>query len=154
MEKLDIHNITTYQAGAAQASIHRLLQKLSDDILTPYGITKMQWMIIGTVFDSGKAGVRISDLADNLSTTLPYLTTSINLLESKKILIRKNNAKDSRSKLVTVSTSFAPKFEQIEKSLRDGLRESIYAKVEPKDLNTYIKVLYQLREVGKNRDKR
>ena len=149
MDNPDIHKITTYQAGAAQASMHRLLQKMTDDILVPYGITKMQWMIIGTVFDSGKQGIRISDLSISLATTMPYLTTSVNLLESKGILKRKDNTKDSRSKLVTVTPHFAPKCREIEEALRNGLRTSIYAKVDPAEFQTYMKVLYQLRDIGK-----
>ena len=77
---LDLGKITTYQAGVAQAAMHRVLQKLCDNILQPFGISKMQWLIIGTALDAGKHGVRISDLAAQLGTTMPYLTTTVNLL--------------------------------------------------------------------------
>lgn len=149
MENLDISKITTYQAGAAQASMHRLLQKLSDAILKPYNITKMQWMIIGTTLDAGKNGLRVSDLADSLGTTISYLTTMVNLLESRGILIRTDNSTDSRSSLISVSPGFLPKCAEIESALRKGLRQSIYAKVDPGEFRTYMKVLYQLQEIGK-----
>lgn len=153
MDKYDLSKITTYQAGAVQAAMHRLLQKQSDQILKPFGLTKMQWMIIGSVLDAGSKGARISDLAETLGTTIPYLTTSINLLESRGMLARKANDKDSRSKLVTVSPSFLPKCKTIEAELRDGLRKAIYSRVDPVEFSIYIKVMYELMEVGQTAEK-
>ena len=150
MDKHALSKITTYQAGIVQASMHRLLQKKSDEILKPFGITKMQWMIIGSVLEAGSAGARISDLAESIGTTIPYLTNSINLLESRGILIRATNDKDSRSKLVTVSPSFARKCKQIEAELREGLRKAIYSRVDPVEFSIYIKVMYELMDVGKD----
>jgi len=150
VDKFDISKITTYQAGIAQASVHRSLQKLCDNILLPFGISKMQWMIIGAVSDAGAKGARISDLAKQLGTTVPYLTTSINLLESKGYLVRNANTADSRSKLVTINTKKLADLDTIEATLRDGLRKSIYADIEPEQFRTYLKVMYQLSGVDKN----
>lgn len=150
MEKYDLSKITTYQAGIAQASMHRLLQKQSDKILKPYGISKMQWMIVGLVLDGGPDGVRISDLATQLATTIPYLTTNINLLESRDILVKTTNDNDSRSKLITIAPDFLPKCKQIEAGLRDGLRKAIYSRVDPVEFSIYIKVLYELIDVGRD----
>lgn len=144
MERHDLSKITTYQAGATQAYVNRKLQKICDAILEPFGVTKMQWMIIGHVYDGQGGGVRISDLAETLGTNMPYLTNSINLLESRGILERKEHGKDSRSKLVVVSKSFATKCDEIEATLRDGLRKTIYADVDPVEFSIYIKVQNQL----------
>jgi DNA-binding MarR family transcriptional regulator len=149
VENFDLSKITTYQAGVVQAAMHRMLQKLCDDILQPFGITKMQWLIIGTVRDAGKDGMRISDLANKLNATIPYLTTSINLLEARSILLRKDNNEDSRSKLVSVNPRYVKKCHEIEATLRDGLRQSIYSQIDPKEFGIYLKVMYQLLEVGK-----
>ena len=145
---MNISNITTYQAGVAQAATHRSLQKLCDDILKPFGISKMQWLIIGTVLDTGKKGIRVTHLAEKLGTTLPYLTTAINLLESKAILVRKDNNSDNRSKLVSINKAFVPLCVEIEATLRQALRDSIYAEIDPAEFRTYMKVLYQLSDVG------
>lgn len=142
-----LRQITTYQAGIAQAAAHRTLQKYCDQILKPYGITKMQWLIIGTVHDSGPDGIRISNLAQMLGTTMPYMTTSVNLLELKNILTRTSNKQDSRSKLVTVSSDFAAQCDEIETTLRNSLRKTIYADIDPKEFHVYMKVLFQLREI-------
>lgn len=140
--------MTTYEAGIMQASTHRILQKFCDEVLKPYDISKMQWLIIGTVLDSGKNGIRITDLANKLSTTLSYLTNTINLLESKGMLVRINSPSDERSKMIVVEPMFESKCDEIEKVLREKLRERIYAEVSLKDFETYMKVLQKLSRVG------
>jgi DNA-binding MarR family transcriptional regulator len=144
----DTHDITTYQAGAKQASVHRSLQKLSDTLLEPFGITKMHWLIIGHVLDAGKSGIRMSDLAAILSTTLPYVTTAVSVLEARGYLTRTSNDEDARSKLLVVNPDFVPTCKVIEKTLRDGLRKSLYNKVNPEEFHIYLKVLYHLDEVA------
>lgn len=143
----DIGDITTYQAGIAQAAAHRLLQKKCDELLRPYGISKMQWLIIGAVLDAGEKGISISNLTRVLGTTMPYMTTSINMLESKGILERAHNTQDSRSRIISIAPSFAPHCADIERTLRDGLRSTIYAGIDPAEFRTYIKVLFQLRDI-------
>lgn len=140
-------NITTYQAGIAQASAHRLLQKICDHILKPYGLTKMQWLIIGTVHDAGSHGIRITNLTQAIGTTMPYMTTSVNLLESKGILQRAGNQGDNRSKVVVLAGDFSPKCEEIEQTLRAGLRETIYRNIDPIEFRIYMKVLFQLSDL-------
>jgi len=149
VDNLKLGNISTYQAGVVQAALHRSLQKICDDALRPFGISKMQWMIIGTVSDAGPAGVRLSDLAETVGTTIPYLTTTVNLLESKGYLVRNDNTKDSRSKLVAVSPTIHHQIEEIEAAVRDGLRKSIYADIDPAEFQIYMKVMYRLSELGK-----
>lgn len=150
LEEGDLSKVTTYQAGVMQASTHRLLQKKCDDILRPYGISKMHWLIIGTVLDAGPAGIRLTDLAEALDTTQSYLTTTINLLVSKKMLMRTDNEADSRSKFVSIDPDFAPKCIEIENTLRHALRKSIYSHIDPTEFRVYMKVLYQLSKVNDN----
>jgi DNA-binding MarR family transcriptional regulator len=140
----DLHHTTTYQAGAMQASVHRSLQKISDTILEPFQITKMQWLILGHVLDAGTKGVRMSDLSAALSTTLPYITNAVNVLEARGYLQRNANSTDSRSKLLVLNPEFAPRCKEIEAALRQGLRDTIYAHVDPTDFAVYMKVLHQL----------
>lgn len=145
----NLHEITTYQAGALQASVHRSLQKLCDDILEPFEITKMQWLIIGHVLDAGHKGLRMSDLAALLATTIPYVTNAVNILEARGYVQRKQNDQDSRSKLLVISPDFAPRCEEIEAALRQGLRETLYANIEPREFAVYMKVLSQLGQVAR-----
>lgn len=144
VEKSILSEITTYQAGVAQAAMHRNVQKICNEILEPYGITKMHWLIIGMVLDAGFAGHRVSDLAKSLGVTIPYLTNTLHILEGRGYVIRSANTQDSRSKLVTINPSMQAKCEEIEQVLREGLRKSIYSQVSPKDFQAYLKVVFTL----------
>ncbi len=146
----DLSKITTYQTGVIQSAAFRVLRKHTDDLLREHDITTMQWFIIGTLYDAGLAGMRITDLSHKVDTTLSFLTNTVNLLASKGILVRLEHASDNRARMVSVSKSFRPKCKLIEKDLRNKLRKSIYADISPDDLRTYIKVLYQLSNLSES----
>jgi DNA-binding MarR family transcriptional regulator len=148
-DDFSLSDLTTYQSGVVQSAAHRNLRKFTDDCLKDHGLTTMQWFIVGTVYDAGDKGVRITELSKTIDTTLGFLTNSINLLESRGILERLDHASDSRSKMVVVSRSFRPKCQQIESDLRTKMRRSIYSKISPDELFIYIKVLYKLAELEK-----
>lgn len=147
-EYLELSSVTTYQSGVVQSAAFRNLKKHTDDCLREHGLTTMQWFIIGTVYDAGDNGIRITELAKLVGTTLGFLTNSINLLESKGMLTRAGDNKDSRAKLVYVSASYRKTCKIIEKDLRAKLRLSIYSKVTPAELRVYVNVLYKFANLG------
>lgn len=146
INSLQLSDLKTYHVGLLQSTAMRALKKHKDECLKPYGISGMQWVIIGVVDDAGVKGLRTTDIARQLDVTMAFLTTNINLLESKGILERIENKADSRSRLVRVTRSFRPKCKKIEADLRKKLRASIYQKVTPEELLTYVKVLYKFSE--------
>lgn len=146
----DLSKITTYQAGILQASTHRILQKQCDVVLKRYDLSKMHWLIIGCVLDSGTKGIRLTDLSEKVDTTISYITTAIKFLELKDILTRKGSDTDNRSKLVSINEAFIPKCAEIEENLRESLRASIYSHINPEELRTYIRVMYQLTAADKS----
>lgn len=149
-QPLNLSSITTYQSGVAQATANRMLQKRCDEALHVFGITKMQWLVIGTVLDAGKSGTRVSELAKKVDTTLSYLTNTINLLESKGMLQRHTQVDDVRSKIISINPTFIPLCSEIETTLRKALRSTLYDHINPDDLRTYIKVIYQIAGVEKH----
>lgn len=146
-DSFSLSELTTYDVGTLQASANRALKKHGDSLLKDYGITNMQWHIIGAVLDTGRTGARVSDLSNLLDTTMAFLTTNINLLEAKGILERIDNKQDGRSRMVKVTPAFKPKCKKIENSLRQKLRQSLYNRISPEELQTYIKVLAKLAEI-------
>lgn len=146
-KEFSLSNLTTYQVGAMEAAAHRALRTHKDGCLQKHGLSGMQWYIIGSVLDTGDQGSRITDLAKQLDTTLAFLTNTVNLLESKDMLVRSANGSDSRSRIIKVSPKFVPVCHQIEAELRKELRSSIYSKVTPEELRTYIKVMAKFTEL-------
>lgn len=143
-KQMDISKITTYQSGVAQSSAYRNLNKLFSELLKDHNLTCMQWFVIGTIYDAGDEGIQLSHLSEKLQTGLPFITNTINLLESKGIVERKGSPTDSRAKRVSIRPEYIRECEQIEIDLRSRMRSSIYASISPSDLRTYIRVLYQL----------
>jgi DNA-binding MarR family transcriptional regulator len=142
----DISQITTYQSGIAQASAHRVVNRIVSDFLLRYDLTAMQWFTIGAVYDAGKNGIRLSDLTRQLDTTLPYVTNIINLLESKSMVNKITHAGDSRIKLVSIAPEFISTVQEIEIELREHLRTVLYRDdhISREELQAYISVLYKI----------
>lgn len=142
----DISQIATYQSGIIQASAHRIINRVVSDYLLQYGLSAMQWFALGTIYDGGNQGIRLSDLSRKLSTTLPYVTNMITLLESKQMVNKVTHAGDSRIKLVAINPKFKRTVEDIERGLRDHMRASLYQEdgVTRDELQAYIAVLYKI----------
>ena len=139
-------SITTYSSGVLQAKAHRLLNRKMAEFLRPYDITCMQWFIIGLVYDAGPKGLRLSDLMRQLDTTLPFITNSLNLLESKRIVQKQAHPTDNRTKIVTIRSSYRPTVAKTEADLRAHLRELLYDndEISPQELQAYISVLIKI----------
>lgn len=145
-DRLDLGAISTYKAGVLQSQAHRKLKKAMADFLKPHNLTMMEWFTLGLIKDAGEHGIRMSDLSNELQTTLPYTTNLINHLSSKGFVSRRADESDSRSKLLTLTPNVSDTCDKIEISLRENMRKLIYSNISPDDLSTYIKVLYKIAE--------
>lgn len=144
---MELSNITTYQSGVVQAAAYRNLNKLFTILLKEHELTCMQWFVIGTILDAGPEGIKLTDLANKLQTGLPFITNIINMLESKGMVERRFKPDDNRTKFVSIQPDFVAECHEIEQALRAKLRQTIYSKITPEELRTYIKVLYQFSQI-------
>lgn len=142
----DISQITTYQSGVAQATAFRVINRQVADFLLSYGLTRMQWYVVGLARDAGSGGIRVSDLARKLNTTVPYITNLIASLETRGIIQKLRHQGDSRIKLISIVDSYLPTVNQIETDLREHLREQLYGEhhITRQELSDYIHVLYKI----------
>ena len=145
---MDQDDIKTYQLGVTQSSAYRSLNKLFSTLLKPHGLTSMQWFVLGTIYDGETDGIQLSQLSAKLQTGLPFITNTINLLESKGMVERRNSPTDSRSKQVTITETFRPTCQSIESDLRQQLQRSLYAAITPEDFQVYMKALARISELG------
>lgn len=134
----------TWQSGILQSTVHRHMKRLSDDYLAQFDITTTHWLILGTILDSGDSGVRVSELADKIGTTMSYMTTALNKLEKQRKVARITVANDSRARLMIIPRSYRPMCSVIEEGLREAFRENIYSKISRQQLESYITVLQVL----------
>lgn len=139
--------LTTYNVGVIEAAAHRALRQHKDSLLRNYGLTGVEWYIIGTVADAGKAGIRATDLANILGTTMSFLTKTTALLEAKKYVFKTANVDDARSNFICFNEKKRTVIEEIEVALRQKLRKSIYGQVSPEELLTYISVMQKFSQI-------
>lgn len=114
--------------------------------LSQYDLTTMQWFVVGFVYDAGDAGIRLNDLMKILDTTMPFITTIVNMLESKGIIHKVSDTTDSRIKIAKLNPTYRHVVEEIEEGLREELRTELYSnnKISRDELATYINVLYKI----------
>lgn len=142
-----LSELTTYNVGVIEAAAHRALRQHKDSLLRSYGLTGVEWYIIGTVADAGKTGIRNTDLANVLGTTMGFLTKTVALLEAKNYIFKKANADDARSSFVCFNEKKRNVIDEIEAALRHKLRESIYGQISPEELLTYISVMQKFSQI-------
>jgi len=147
----DISQITTYQSGAMQSTAHRILKRINTEYLSQYGLTPTQWFIIGYAYDAGSNGIRLNDLMKILDTTMPFITTVVNMLESKGILQKVSDTGDSRVKIARLNPTYRTTVEEIEAGLREELRLRLYREdnINREELAAYIAVLYKIAQANK-----
>jgi DNA-binding MarR family transcriptional regulator len=134
--------LTTYQAGVLQAAANRNLKRIVGRFLKPFNITVMEWFALGVIRDCGAKGIRISDLAATLRTTIPYTTKLLNELENREWVTKDDDAIDNRVKTIRLTEGTEDICQTIEDDLRHKMRSYIYDRVPPQDLTGYLHVLY------------
>lgn len=138
---MKISELTTYQTTVLQAKAHRAIKTKTSYFLRDHNITMMQWAIIGALYASGDSGMRVSDLASQLDTSLAFITTTLNVLEAKGVVERTSHAQDNRAKIVRLTKDFEPKVKEIEEGLGAKLREWLVPVVGRENLDVYVTVL-------------
>lgn len=136
--------ITTYQSGVAQATAFRIVKKQTAQALKEYNLSCMQWFTIGTALEARDTGIRLTDLAKALDTTLAYMTTTVNILVARSVLVKHSDSKDGRTKLISVHPDYVSTCVEIEAHVRLRLRELLYSNITGGELASYIKVLYKI----------
>ncbi|MEO5950554.1 MAG: MarR family transcriptional regulator [Candidatus Saccharimonadales bacterium] len=143
-----LSSLTTYEVGVMQSTAHRLTSKVKSQFLSQYELTAMQWFALGYINDSSPDGMSLTALKDILDTTMPFITNTINLLESKGLIRKVTKPGDNRTKIVYLNPSYKPLIKQIEAGLRDELRKELYGNdaITRDELQTYVDVLYKMVE--------
>jgi len=151
-KETSLSTIYTYQASILHAKAYRNLKLIKHHILIAHGLTVMQWSVLGIVNDAGAGGMRTSDIAKELDTTLAFVTTTVNFLEAKGFVTRVAHGSDKRAKMIAVAPEHIGLIDTIEQDVRRQLRESIYSRVSRDDLETFMRVLAAFSGEQKSKD--
>lgn len=144
---MDLTELTTYQALVYQSRANRTVKAQFEQTLREHNLTVMQWSVLGFVKDAGKQGIRISDLAKMIDTSLAFITNSVNALQAKGIVCRSEHESDSRAKMVSVAPAYRKKLDVIEKQLHQDMGAWLKDRLGEEDMQTYLRVLKQVAEI-------
>lgn len=137
-------DLTTYHNTLTQARAHRIIKTKLSYFLRPHNLTMMQWAIVGSLYKSGATGMRVSDLANQLDTSLAFVTTTLNVLEAKGIVERASHAQDNRAKVVHLTKDFMPKVDPIEAEIATKMRDWLMPVLGREQMETYLTVIHKI----------
>lgn len=145
---MKLTDTTTYQNTLTQARAHRAIKTKLSYFLRPHNLTMMQWAIAGSLYQAGEDGLRVSDLAKQLDTSLAFVTTTLNVLEAKGIVHRDHHTQDNRAKVVRLTKEFAEKVPTIEQDVSNKLREWMVPPVGLDKVEVYVEVINKIAAIA------
>lgn len=80
-----------------------VFDKLSNQLLTPYGLTGSQFKILMVLYQSPVASVRQTDLEAKFAMTNPTVTGLVQKMEAKDLVKRMPHPEDRRSKVLVLT---------------------------------------------------
>lgn len=137
-------DMTTYHNTLTQARAHRIIKTKLSYFLRPHNLTMMQWAIVGSLYKAGDTGMRVSDLASQLDTSLAFVTTTLNVLEAKNIVERASHAQDNRAKVVHLTAEFRPKVETIEQEIAEKMSDWLVPTLGRDQVDNYLMAIHKI----------
>jgi DNA-binding MarR family transcriptional regulator len=130
--------LTTYKTGLLQAKAYRNLKGHLSCHLGQFNLTLPEWAFLGMVYDHKE--LRLSELAKILDVEAPFATTLADTLQKKGLIKRREDTKDRRAKVITLSAKGKDVVPKIEESTKVAMR-NIVAGSTPTELQIYLKML-------------
>ncbi len=141
-----------YEACLLHSKSDRLLRLVVSRELEPFSITMMQWLLLVTVSKGPNAGMRMTELSEQLDVTMPQITALMNDLVEQKLTKQKISSTDRRSRRLSITSAGKKRLEEIDGSVDRALR-SWLEPVGRSDLNGYYATLQKMAELELPSDK-
>lgn len=137
-----LSNRTTYRLGMLQTRAYRRLNQQAAGALKPFELTPPEWAMLG-VLDEMPEGARFSTIADEVGVEPPFVTVMAKSLISKGLAAEKQDASDSRAKLICITAAGKKLVPKIEAHVREVMRP-VVAGISRSDLVTFVSVLARI----------
>jgi DNA-binding MarR family transcriptional regulator len=133
--------MTTYNAGMLQSQAFRALSNFMTDRLTRYDLSLSEWKLLGHLRDVDN--MTPSEIAELLSVKLPISSRLLKSLESKGLLKRTQNKKDSRIVHARLTEKGQRLTGEVEQYLRKNM-QLFLGDIKRDELETYLKVMAKI----------
>ena len=112
------------------------------------GLTGSQFAtLVGVAYCQGHTGVTIRDLAKHVRLAATHITTEVGRLETKGLLIKRENDEDRRSVLVQLSADGEKLFRELTPYMRD-VNDILFNKITSADMNRLRAILLKFSDNG------
>lgn len=128
----------TYKSGLLQNTAYKLLRLHVSKTLEDFNLTLIEWVIVSSLYE--KETLRLIDIAQILDVEPPFVTSLIDVLESKGFVLRKDDPSDRRAKLISLNTKKLSLIPEIENQMNVTLRKLLKG-LTNEELGIYKKVL-------------
>ena len=134
----------SYEFGLIQTKAFRALKGHTLALLQPYSLTTYEWAVLGVLFEAKDNGYRITELADILHVSKPFITKTIGRLTDKGWVQRSSSVEtDKRSVRVELTAHAKKEIPVIEKYLRAETKH-VFKGISKAKLFFYMQVLEQI----------
>ncbi len=135
-------NRKTYRVGLLQAKAYRVLKHHTSNALSEYKISTTEWAFLGLLYDAPE-GMRSSAIAQELGVEAPFVTQLVKKLEKTNFLIEKEDEKDSRAKIISLTKVGIIFVDTTETKLREVMKPLIKG-ISPGALTAYLEVMQSI----------
>lgn len=135
---IDPTKLNAYSTGLLQGKAYRTLNIHLTKLLMQYDLSIPEWKLLGQVHDHGN--MRLADLAERLSVEAPLVTSLIDQLEKKHLVVRRADEYDKRAKVISGTNQGMELLQEIEPKVKMVMGKLLWG-VTRAELVTYIKVL-------------
>lgn len=136
---LSLPKTTTYATGLLQTKAYRVLKQRSAEALKPYGLTSLDWALLGALHDLPE-GLRLNQASEVLGVEASMVSIVIESLEQDKYLSVTRSHSDRRVKIIPLTEHGKKSIPIIEQHLRTHLRP-LLAGASKLDVLAYLRVL-------------
>lgn len=140
--------LTTTSAGTLQSRANRTVRSFMGRSLRPHRVSPTGWALLGVVAKT--AGIRPSEIAEDLGVQRPMVTQLIREFESRGLVRSITDPSDTRDRRITLTPHGQKFVEMLEIKLRHEL-SGFLGDVPVADLTTYFRVLRKIASKLENR---
>ena len=139
------HTHKTYTAAILQTEAYKVLRNHVVQTLGKFDLTVSEWTILGHIYHH--ESLRFIDIAQLLNVEPPHITTLIDILQKKKLVQRKDDPSDRRSKRIVLTKKAQDLVPGIEIELSSHMNLLLEG-ITPEEMTIYFKILQTIIDNG------
>ena len=133
------------ELGLAHVFVNRYFNDFHQAALKKYGLTNIEWLILGATNDASKdGGVRVTDLASTFSVKSTYITAMLNILRAKGYVETRFDASDARVRLAYITPKGEKEIAVVERYMHKEVASLFSDAVTADEFAAYAKVVQKI----------